>query len=830
MWTVELCVVVWLYLTGPGKCAVPSGVLVNYTRPGDFIIGGIFPLHQDNTCEAGMRSHILERVQTMVFAMEEINANYNILPNVTLGFDIRESCYMEDAALWSALSILSGHVPDGMHAVTTANAPRSRLVGIVGTSRSSTSIVAAKATNLYQVPMISGYATSDELSDKGRFPYFLRTAPPDKLQALAIIDALLRFEWRYIGVMYSIDTYGIRGTQELLNLADESGICVAFSIAVRKTATESEIQEAVSKILEFDKAKVYVMFGGYEGMYRILQEYHRIKPAEKLTLVGSDAFAYFEEHGLQNMSLGNLFFTLNFHQVPGFDRYFNELVATSMENPWFVEYKDLWKSELGCTDFNNCYIRTSNRSSPAYHAVYAFAYALDNMMHAYCGVSFANADCELFQNGISGPEFLPFLLNVTFEGIDGLFRFDENGDPEGTYNINSFRNGEYYRVGSWDSRGTDRQFSINKWDIHWPDGVGKPPSSLCVEHCRPGYIVVPLDKKCCKGCHKCASNAIVRGGACRPCEERFWPDEVTFTECREIEASTFAIDEVSILVILALSLIGICFSSLSFAGMTYYRNHPLIKATSRELSFLSILGTVLAFFILFAFLPRPTAVSCAISEAILSLCVTLTYAPTLLKVNRIFRIFDSSKRSTKPPRFVRPKDQLILSAGLISVQIIIVIISVVASPSKPEYLIPTPLEKYVEIYCQFGSGFIASCVYNLLLILACCYYAFKARKVPSNYNESKFIAVSVYSTLVLCLAAVPVYTTAVAVLQKVATLCVALLLNAYLTLVCVYLPKFYAARFVEDVRVMDWSSSIQDFRVKPASTVSTSADQPATVS
>ncbi|XP_038071136.1 metabotropic glutamate receptor 4-like [Patiria miniata] len=668
MWRLTLSIV-WAFLVTRGIGTVPSGVLVNYTRPGDFIIGGIFPLHQDNTCRAGMRSHILERVQTMVYALEEINANDDILPNVTLGFDIRESCYMEDAALWSALSILGGHEPNGIHAVTTGNASRSRLIGIVGTSRSTTSIVAAKATNLYEIPMISGYATSDELSDKGRFPYFLRTAPPDKLQARAIIDALLRFKWFYVGVMYSVDTYGIRGTQELLNLADKNGICVAFSIAVRKTATETEIQEAVSKILQFDKAKVYVMFGGYEGMYRILQEYHKIKPTEKLTLVGSDTFAYFEEHGLQDMSLGNLFFTLNFRQVPGFDRYFNDLVASSMENPWFAEYKELWRRELGCSDFSNCYIPTSNRSSPAYHAVYAFAHALEDMLRARCGVSFASPDCELFRNGISGREFLPFLLNVTFQGIDGLFRFDENGDPEGTYNVDSFRNGEYYQVGSWDSRGADHEFSINEWDIRWPDGVGKPTFSLCIEDCRPGYIVVPLEKKCCKGCQKCASNAIVRDGVCVPCAGRFWPDEDTFTECQEIEASTFAVDEASVLVILALSLVGICFSSLSFAGMTYYRNHALIKATSRELSFISILGTMLAFFILFAFLPRPTAASCAISEAIISLCVTLTYAPTLLKVNRIFRIFNASKRSTKPPRLVRPKDQLILSAVLISVQV-----------------------------------------------------------------------------------------------------------------------------------------------------------------
>ena len=103
----------------------------------------------------------------------------------------------------------------------------------------------------------------------------------------------------------------------------------------------------------------------------------------------------------------------------------------------------------------------------------------------------------------------------------------------------------------------------------------------------------------------------------------------------------------------------------------------------------------------------------------------------------------------------------------------------------------------VELVCYFGPGFLATCAYNLALLLACCLFAFLARRVPSNYNESKFIGVSVYSTLVLCLAAVPVYVTAGAALQRVATVSLAVLLNAYLTLVCLYLPKLYAVRFLE---------------------------------
>ena len=109
-----------------------------------------------------------------------------------------------------------------------------------------------------------------------------------------------------------------------------------------------------------------------------------------------------------------------------------------------------------------------------------------------------------------------------------------------------------------------------------------------------------------------------------------------------------------------------------------------------------------------------------------------------------------------------------------------------------------------------GTGFLVSVAYNGILIVACCFYAFKARRVPSNYNESKFIAASVYSTVVVCVSLIPVYTTAVGAVQKVAALCAALLLTAYITLVCLYLPKLYAIHFVNehnDLQLQNWRTS-----------------------
>lgn len=126
---------------------------------------------------------------------------------------------------------------------------------------------------------------------------------------------------------------------------------------------------------------------------------------------------------------------------------------------------------------------------------------------------------------------------------------------------------------------------------------------------------------------------------------------------------------------------------------------------------------------------------------------------------------------------------------------IITTLSVLLSPSRAAVLHSMAMGNHSEIYCMYGYGFVASCSLNLVIITGCCYFAFRARSVPNNFNESRFIAVSVYTTLILCIAAVPVYTTAVAALSKVASISMAIILHAFFSLVCQYLSRLFAVVF-----------------------------------
>ena len=145
------------------------------------------------------------------------------------------------------------------------------------------------------------------------------------------------------------------------------------------------------------------------------------------------------------------------------------------------------------------------------------------------------------------------------------------------------------------------------------------------------------------------------------------------------------------------------------------------------------------------------------------------------------------QNTTKTTRFV-----------LYPFQVIILLVGAFIAPTNRVVLVLDRYVMYSELYCSFGYGFLAACAYNAILILLCCYYAFRTRSVPDNYNESKFIGVSVYSNVVVCLSVVPVHSVAKAALHKVAIVCVALIVNAYLHTLCVYVPKIYAVRVISD--------------------------------
>lgn len=88
----------------------------------------------------------------MHFAVEEINKTPNFLPNVTLGFQIFDSCAVLQRALSGTLQLLSGY---GRSLPNYRCKQDTRLAAVIGHSVSTYTILLAHVLGLYRYPQVS---------------------------------------------------------------------------------------------------------------------------------------------------------------------------------------------------------------------------------------------------------------------------------------------------------------------------------------------------------------------------------------------------------------------------------------------------------------------------------------------------------------------------------------------------------------------------------------------------------------------------------------------------------------------------------------------------
>lgn len=79
---------------------------------GDIILGGIFPMHEHNPdnpdypCGKVKEEKGIQRLEAMLFAIDSINNDDTLLPNVTLGALIIDSCSSDTYALEQSMEFV----------------------------------------------------------------------------------------------------------------------------------------------------------------------------------------------------------------------------------------------------------------------------------------------------------------------------------------------------------------------------------------------------------------------------------------------------------------------------------------------------------------------------------------------------------------------------------------------------------------------------------------------------------------------------------------------------------------------------------------------------
>lgn len=88
----------------------------------------------------------------MMFAIDEINKRRDILPKITLGYQIFDTCFTISKSVEATLSFLTGQNETHPNFRCSAGAP---LAAVIGAGGSALSIATARILGLYYFPQVN---------------------------------------------------------------------------------------------------------------------------------------------------------------------------------------------------------------------------------------------------------------------------------------------------------------------------------------------------------------------------------------------------------------------------------------------------------------------------------------------------------------------------------------------------------------------------------------------------------------------------------------------------------------------------------------------------
>ncbi|XP_062992918.1 vomeronasal type-2 receptor 26-like [Elgaria multicarinata webbii] len=834
----------------------PHPPLHKYHQPGDLIIGdiatyGLFVSsptafteepHQASSDELMVLPKHYQHILALAFAVKEINENPQILPNVTLGFHIYDSC--DNArktyhATMLLLTTLENVVPNYVCDI------QNTLTAVIGGLDAEISLYVANILDTYKTPQLI-YGPAPIMNAKTPGLPFYQLAPQECLQHEGILSLLLQFKWLWIGIGVMDNDNGERFLQVVIPLFSKSGVCFAFIERVPKLSFDNEINDGFKqgeKIYDKvmgSKANIVVVHGEsystalflflpYFSSYLSEQEVMAKKIKGKVWITTAQTeftLLVLQRNWDVELFHGAISFRIHSSDLPGFQQFLESRNPSSSKEDGFI--RDFWQQAFGCVFWDSTMgkadgdictgeekleslpgsffeMSTIGHSYCMYNAVYAVAHALHHAMSSSRAEHGAVVDGVEFKlQNLQFGQLQPFLNWISFNNSAGdKVSFNQNGELVAGLDVINwiiFSNQSFHRVrvGRVDPEAPQGQvFTIDQNAITWNGWFNQSrPLSQCTESCQPGYQKKMKEGEpfCCYDCIPCPEGKISNQEAdmddCHKCTEENYPN-VKQDACVRKTVTFLSYDEP-----LGFSLACFAFSfalttALVLGTFMKHHNTPIVKAHNRSLTYTLLISLLLSFLCALLFIGRPQKVTCLLRQTTFGLIFSVAVSCVLAKTTTVVLAFMATKPGSRMRKWVgkRLAISIVLFCSLIQASISTLWLA--TTPPSPDMDMHSVAEEIV-LQCNEQSVTLFCCVLGYMGFLAMVSFtvAFLARKLPDSFNEAKFIT---FSMLVFCsvwLSFVPSYLSSKGK-YMVAVEIFSILASSAGLLVCIFSPKCY---------------------------------------
>ncbi|XP_043926784.1 extracellular calcium-sensing receptor-like [Protopterus annectens] len=756
----------------------------------------------------------------MMFTIEEINAKAKLLPNVTLGYMIYDTCATTTHSQRATFTIVHAKYNNGFPAVPA----------IVGDYGSTQSMALERALFPYKTLLVSYFASCACLSNRQQFPTFFRTIPNDAHQVKALAQFVHKFNWTWIGVIGGDDDYGQYGIKYLADEVKSWGGCVAFTEIIPKVISKENLQSIVTKV-KMSSAKVIVMFAIEADAYPVLQEaaFQNLTGKQWIaseawvtsTLIATDNSMPFLEGTVGFAILraeisGLKEFLLNIH--PGnhtenmfVKEFWETMFECSLEtNTYITADSSLARYNRTCTGLEdlqkhrNIYTDTSHLrvSYNIYKAVHAVAHALQLLYSCVDGHGpFIHKNCANKTN-LQPWQVQHYMKDVHFTSKSGdEVQFDENGDPVAAYDIlNWQRDGnnfiQFIQVGHFNaSLILHENLMIHEEKIIWNEDSKKVPKSVCSYACKPGKRKAMYDGKpiCCYDCVACSDGSISNETdalICIQCAQDYWHNEQK-NRCIQKQIDFLSFDDPLGISLTSIAVCGALLTILVALLFTTHRSTPIVRANNCELSFLLLFSLIMCFLCSLSFIGPPNLWTCLLKHTVFSVSFVLCVSCILAKTIVVIIAFKATLPDKNIMKWFGPKQQRCIVFFCTLIQIVICVLWITVSPPLPVETRSLSRSKII-LECNLGSVFLFWGVMSYLGFLSClCFLlAFFARNLPNSFNEAKYITFSMITFFVVWIAFIPSYISSPGKYASAIEI-FAILSSSFGLLLCIFAPKCY---------------------------------------
>ncbi|XP_061469631.1 vomeronasal type-2 receptor 26-like [Rhineura floridana] len=808
--------------------------LFNHYRPGDHLIGGVISatsalLHPhlfnkppstslNGKSFYGKRSTDYWQSLSFFFAIQEINQNPRLLPNITLGYSIHDNFFKERLTYDALLDLLS---PGEANVPNYSCGGRNNLLAILEGSDSQNSIQISSLLGIYKIPQVSYASVSPVLSDKTQFPFFYRMVPKEEAQYPGIVKLLLHFRWTFVGLLAFDTDNGERFMKTMPPVLRRSGICVAFSQSFRRPNT-NQIWLNPLPFLKWRHVHVFVYYTetdivsmGILILQLIFDRY--INPTEGKVLITT---------AIWDISLDLMYNPLYFQYFHGIFSFFIERKKRTTYDdflPFFSVIEQFGEKSFNCSyikhvlsvkgrtrcrERDNLEMLTQDNlerilsldSYRIYNTVQAMAWAL---VIAYSSRTKWRGEDKLNVQRLQPWELHPFLRSPQFYNFSTSSMYlGENGELAANLDVVNwvvFPNNSvlWVKFGNINRQGSPSpQLTIDQDAIVWPKWLNQTlPPSRCVESCHPGFnkVVREGNPICCYDCIPCAEGTISTledAEHCMKCPEDQYPNKAQ-DRC-VLKIITFLAYEELLGILLASFALFLSLITGFMSGIfVKFLKTPIVKANNQDLSFILLISLLLSFLSSFLFIGRPRKVTCLLRQTVFSVIFSVAVSSVLAKTITVVLAFLATKPGNRVRKWLGRSlaNSIVISCS--SAQVVICTMWLGTHPPFPESDMHSQPGEII-LQCNEGSVtmFYGALSYMGFLAAICFTVAFLARKLPGAFNEAKLIT---FSMLVFCsvwVSFVPTYLSTKGKYMVAVQVFSILASNAGL-LGCIFIPKCY---------------------------------------